>query len=173
MDALTINYAFTGVATVAAGVSGWIAPRSRSGISRPESCTLACGLALGVTVIREPLAAIALGLLIPTTYSVFNRARGKDEPSKHSFVLAFHGAALLLLFTSQHWQVIVVGAPLALGGPYVATWLTRHTHRAVGLALLIAATVFQLTRVPLLLDPAGPRSTTPAATVTSLPHTPE
>ncbi len=173
MDALSINYAITSVATLAAAVSGWIAPRSRKGIGLPEGCTFACGLALGFAMIREPLAAIALGLLIPTTYSVFNRARGQDEPSKHSFVLAFHSAALLLLFTSQRWEVLAVGAPLALGGPYAAIWLTRHTHRAVGVALLIAATAFQLTRAPLLHDPAGPRSTTPAGSVTSLPRTPE
>lgn len=173
MDALTINYAITSIATLAAAASGWIAPRSQWAIALPEGCAFACGLALGFSMIREPLAAFALGLLIPTAYSVFNRARGQDEPSKHSFGLAFQGAAFLLLFTSQRWESVAFAAPIALGGPYVATQLTRHTHRAVGLALLLAATAFQLTRVPLLLDPAGPRSDRPAVSVTSPPHTTE
>jgi hypothetical protein len=164
MNALTTKFVTVCFATLASAVCGWVAPPARRGSMKvDELCVLAGGLALGFLMSQDQLVWLLLGTLFPRVYYAFNASNAEGGSLKKALWNAFAGAVILFIYTPPSRTHLAIGLVVGFGGPPAAYWLTQRTQRAVGLALVIAASAFQLSRVPFLLDrEAGARMSAPS-----------
>jgi hypothetical protein len=163
MNALTTKFVTICFATLASAVCGWVAPPARRrSMNLDELCVLAGGLGLGFVMNPDPLIWLLLGTLFPRVYYAFKATKTENGSLKKALWNAFAGAVMLFIYTPPSWTRLAIGLVVGFGGPPAAYWLTQRTQRAVGLALVVAATAFQLSRVPFLLDSgAGARMSAP------------
>jgi hypothetical protein len=147
-----INVYFVAIcaAALASALVGWFAP-ARKRLRLADCCLFVASALIGFSLCRDPLRALSLGTLFPGIYLAFSGWREPTQPPKAACYAAFFGAAWFLTNTTRRLDYSAVALVLGLAGPYFTLWLTRRTNRAVGIALVLAAAVFQLTRVPFLL----------------------
>jgi hypothetical protein len=164
MNALTTKFVTVCLAALASAICGWVAPPARRlNMRLDELCVFGGGLALGFALNPHPLVWLLLGTVFPGVYYAFNATKTESGSLKKALRNAFTAAAIVLMGTPPSWPHLAIGLVVGFGGPPAAYWLTQRTQRAVGLALLVAATALQLSRVPFLLDPgAGARISAPS-----------
>jgi hypothetical protein len=141
------------VASLAAAFVGWFAPPTRGRLQLGECSVFVAGFTLAFIFgpHRDWLTCVSLATLFPGIYYSFSGWQNQTELPKQACAAACLGAAWFLINTTHRWDYAWIAAALGLGGPAFALWLTERTNRAVGLTLVVAATLFQLTRIPLLL----------------------
>jgi len=137
-------------AALASALVGWFAP-ARKRLRLTDCCLFVASALLGFLLCRDPLRALSLATLSPGIYLAFSGWQEPTQPPKEACYAAFLGAAWFLSNTTRRLDYIAVALVLGLAGPRFVLWLARRTNRRVGIALVLAAAVFQLTRVPLLL----------------------
>ncbi|MEO7036371.1 MAG: hypothetical protein ABI548_20680 [Polyangiaceae bacterium] len=149
------------VGALVSAAMGLLRP-TRAHIRLIDLSVVLAGCVLAFLLRHDSVVALSAGSLFPSVYETFGLWQRSPGSPKKAFFAAFLGAMFFLLMTTQSWAVASFAAAFGLGGPYAAVWLTRRTHRAVGLGMLILATVFAVTRVPLLLarEPLTPHFTT-------------
>jgi len=137
-------------ASVCAAIGGWCAP-IRRGLARDEllGCALSVGLAFAIR--RDWPIAFNLATLFPSCYLAFKGWKSGPAPPRAACAAACLGAAWFLLSTSHGVQGAVTAAAIGGAGPRFVLWFSARTNRDLGLALVVSATLFQLTRIPILL----------------------
>ena len=139
------------IASLGAGVAGWLAPTQRFELNRRELFPIAGSVLVGFIVERDALLALSIASLVYGTYHAFAAWNPKRAACREAFFFAFFGASWFLLMTSRDYELKVLAAVLGLCAPRVATWITARAGRWVGLLILVSAVVVQLSRVPLLI----------------------
>jgi hypothetical protein len=151
MNPLVVSFTTVCLAALASATVGWVAPPTRGKLQLGECSVVGAGLALGFILHRDWLSGLSLATLFPGIYCSFSGWQDRTTLPKPACAAAFLGASWFLLTTSHRWEYFWIAAALGIGGPRFAVWVTERTNRTVGLALVAAATIFQLTRIPLLL----------------------
>jgi hypothetical protein len=151
MYAPNVNFTTVCLASLACVLVGWVAPPTRGKLQLGEASVFVAGFVIALTMQHGWVSALKLALLFPTIYYSFSGWQDRTASPKQACATAFLGASWFLMNTSPRWDYFWIAAALALGGPRFALWVTERTNRTVGLGLVIAATLFQLTRIPLLL----------------------
>jgi hypothetical protein len=151
MSPVTPNFITVCLAGLASALTGWVAPPTRGKLQLGECSVLGAGLALGFVLHRDWLSGLSLATLFPSIYFSFSGWQDRTTLPKPACAAAFLGASWFLLTTSHRWEYFWIAVALGLGGPRFAVWVIERTNRTVGLALVLAATIFELTRIPLLL----------------------
>jgi hypothetical protein len=151
MSPLTANFVTVCSAGLVCAVVGWVAPPIRGKLQLGECSVFLAGVVLSLILHPHWPTALSLSTLFPSIYYTFSGWEDRAQPPKQACAAAFLSASWFLINTSQRWDFFWIAAALGLGGPRFALWVTERTSRSVGLALVVAATIFQLTRIPLLL----------------------
>jgi hypothetical protein len=166
MSSLHAQLLLVYAASACAALGGWCAPIAaprarpehggtredrRSWVARDELlvCALSVGLALAIR--RDWPIALSLATLFPSCYLTFKGWQNADAPPRSACAAACLGAAWFLLSTSQSFHASAIAAAIGGIGPRSVLWISERTNRYFGLMLVVSATLFQLTRIPILL----------------------
>lgn len=166
MSSLNAQLLLVYAASACAAPGGWCAPiappqvRPENGAGRADRrgwgardellvCALSVGLAFAIR--RDWPIALSLATLFPSCYLAFKGWQCAHAPPRAACTAACLGAAWFLLSTSQSLPASAMAAAIGGIGPRSVLWISERTNRHLGLALVVSATLFQLTRIPMLL----------------------
>jgi len=151
MSSLHVQLLLVYAAAMAAALGGWFAPVRRGAVARDELLVCAVSIGLACALRRDVPTALSLATLFPSSYLAFRGWKGAAAAPRAACAAACLGAAWFLLSTSQRVDLMFIAGAIGIAGPRLLLWVSERASRNFGLALVVAATLFQLTRIPILL----------------------